>query len=323
MSEFVKSGSPIEVDSVYFGGGTPSLMTASQLGKLLVTIRQNFIVDNLSEITLECNPSSQGLDDFLKSAACAGVNRISLGMQSSLDKERKKLGRAGDRYTVEKAVESTRSAGIENISLDVMIGVPESTVHSLEKTLEFATELGVPHISAYILKIEEGTFYHKNYERLSLPDEDETADMYLFMSEYLKAKGFTHYEISNFCKDNLYSVHNMKYWDGTPYIGFGPAAHSFYNGKRFYFPRDINGFINGEKAVYDGEGGDEEEKILLGLRTYKGIFLGDKNSSFIKKAGFFASKGFGTITEDNRFVLTSEGYLLSNSIISELLSVYN
>ena len=322
MKEFLSGDELISVDTVYFGGGTPSLMTGVQLQEVISAVKSGFSVDENAEITVDCNPSSPGLQDFLQKAAAAGVNRVSLGMQSASDNERKSLGRAGGRESVENAVYLARNAGIENISLDIMIGVPDSSISSLEKTLEFALSLGVPHISAYMLKLEEGTHFYKNQHKLHLPDEDETADMYLFMSRYLKACGFVHYEISNFCKDGCYSRHNMKYWEGAPYLGIGPAAHSFYNKKRFYFPRDINAFINAEPAVYDGDGGDSEEEILLGLRTVNGVALSGKNDLFIKKARLFADRGFGNITEDNRFVLSAEGYLVSNSIISALLSVY-
>ncbi len=322
MKEFLICDEKISVDTVYFGGGTPSLMTGAQLQKVVCAVKSSFIVAEDSEITVECNPSSPGLQDFLQKAAQAGVNRISLGMQSAADNERKSLGRTGGRESVENAVRFAKKAGIENISLDIMIGVPGSSMLSLEKTLDFAVSLGVPHISAYMLKLEEGTHFYKNRHKLQLPDEDETADMYLFMSRFLKDRGFIHYEISNFCKEGYHSRHNMKYWQGAPYLGIGPAAHSFYNKKRFYFPRDISAFMNGEPAAYDGEGGDEEEEILLGLRTLDGVRLSDKNDLFIKKARLFADSGFGKITEDNRFVLNAEGYLISNSIISELLSVY-
>lgn len=241
-------------------------------------------------------------------------------MQSSSGNERKKLGRKGTASDVENAVSYARDAGIENISLDVMVGVPDSNTDTLKDSLSFADSLGVPHISAYMLKIEEGTFYHKNIEKFNLPDEDETADMYLFMSEFLREKGYSHYEISNFCKEGFFSRHNMKYWELAPYIGFGPSAHSFYGGKRFYFPRDIHAFIKGEKAVYDGEGGDEEERLMLSLRTYKGISLEERNKEFIELTEKFVSQGLGEIKE-GKFVLTPGGMLVSNSIILMLTEV--
>ena len=314
-------GEKIAVDTIYFGGGTPSLLSGVQLERIISSVREAFCVSDDSEITMECNPSSPGLKELLKDASSLGVNRISLGMQSFSDSERRKLGRAGGVSSVENALSYVRGAGIDNISLDVMVGVPDSTVDSLKASLDFADSSGVPHISAYLLKIEEGTYFFRNAHKLNIPDEDETADMYLFMSEYLKEKGYLHYEVSNFCKEGFHSRHNMKYWEGVPYLGFGPAAHSFFSGKRFYFPSDISSFINGEKAVYDGEGGDGEESVLLGLRTYKGISLSDKNEKFIKKAELFAENGFAKI-KGERFSLTAEGFLLSNSIISELLNVY-
>ncbi len=320
IGEFVKKDNKIPVDTIYFGGGTPSLLSPSQLQRILNTARENFCVSEDAEITAECNPSSPFLREFLQSAAENGVNRISLGMQSSSGNERKRLGRKGTACDVENAVKYAREAGIDNISLDVMVGVPDSNRDTLKDSLDFVSSLGVPHVSAYMLKIEEGTFYHKNIEKLNIPDEDETADMYLFMSEYLREKGYLHYEISNFCKEGFFSRHNMKYWDLAPYIGFGPSAHSFYGGKRFYFPRDINAFINGEKAIYDGDGGDEEEKLMLSLRTYKGISLKKRNKEFIELTEKFVSQGLGEIKE-GKFVLTPEGMLLSNSIILMLTDV--
>ncbi len=320
VREFVRKEDISAVDTIYFGGGTPSLMTGEQLKVIISTVKENFCVRDNCEITVECNPSSENLSDFLNEAASLGVNRISLGMQSSSDNERKRLGRKGNAASVKEAVDITRDAGIDNISLDVMIGVPDSSISTLEGTLDFALSLDVPHISAYMLKIEEGTYYYRNQDKLSLPSEDETADMYLFMSDYLKRNGYFHYEISNFCKEGFCSRHNMKYWDGMPYIGFGPAAHSYFNGRRFFFPRDTDYFIEGKKAVFDGYGGDEEERVLLSLRTYKGISLNDKNAEFISKAEYFAKHGFAVIDTD-RFILTVEGFLLSNNIISELLSV--
>ncbi len=309
----------IPVDTVYFGGGTPSLLAPLQLEKILEAVREGFLVAPDSEITVECNPSTPSLDTFLKSASSLGVNRISLGMQSSSDTERRLLGRKGTSENVKAAVEYAENAGIENISLDVMVGVPESNTHSLKSTLDFALSLGVPHISAYMLKIEEGTYYHRNQDKLSLPTEDETADMYLFMSHYLRENGFLHYEISNFCKDGLFSRHNMKYWEGIPYIGFGPSAHSFYNGRRFYFPDDIASFINDRTAVSDGTGGDSEEMLMLKLRTYKGITLQDKTEKFKKIINEYVSHGLGR-EENGRFFLTPEGMLISNSIIIQLIN---
>ena len=310
----------ISCDSVYFGGGTPSLLTPVQLERILLAVREGFDLSSDSEITLECNPSGEGLKELLTAAAELGVNRVSLGMQSSDTKERRALGRKGDSDSVRRALRAARDSGIDNISLDIMIGVPDSTGETLKASLDFAVNEGVPHISAYILKIEEGTYFYRNITKLNIPDEDETADMYLFMSDYLTKKGYLHYEISNFCRDGRYSRHNMKYWDGTDYLGFGPAAHSAFRGKRFYYPADTVGFIKGASAVYDGTAGDVEERLMLSLRTYKGISLENKTDEFLSKVNMLCRGGFGR-TENGRFSLTPAGMLISNTVITKLLEV--
>ncbi len=319
MRELTGDGK-IPVDSIYFGGGTPSLLTPLQLERILTAVRESFQVSEKSEITLECNPSGEGLEQLLKAAAGLGVNRISLGMQSSDTAERRSLGRKGDADSVKRAIAAAREAGIDNISLDIMIGVPDSTIESLQASLDFAVCENVPHISAYILKIEEGTFFHRNLHKLRLPDEDETADMYLFMSEYLTKKGYLHYEISNFCLEGSYSRHNMKYWDGSDYLGFGPAAHSAFGGKRFYFPADTALFIKGTSVCPDGTAGGEEERLMLALRTYKGISLENRNDKFLSKVDMLCRHGLGK-RENERFSLTAQGMLVSNTVISVLLGV--
>ncbi len=316
--DFLPRDEKIPVDTVYFGGGTPSLMNGRQLESVLGAVREVFDLSDTAEITLECNPSSEGLGELLSEAASVGVNRISLGMQSAADSERLKLGRRGTKNDVEKAVNAVKKAGIENISLDIMAGVPDSTLDTLRESLDFAASLGVPHISSYMLKIEEGTYYYKNRDKLNIPSEDETADMYLFMSGYLIEKGYLHYEISNFCKEGFHSRHNMKYWNLTDYIGIGAAAHSFYGGKRFFFSPDKDAFIRGEKAVFDSDGGDEDERLLLALRTSDGISLEGKNSRFMNKIRLFTEGGLGTV-RNGRFSLTAKGFLVSNSVILQLL----
>lgn len=318
MGEFLPRDKKICIDTIYFGGGTPSLLNTEQLQNLLETARECFDVSEECEITLECNPSSEGLEKFILSAAKLGVNRISLGMQSSTDSERKKLGRLGNARDVENAVGFIRRAGIENISLDIMVGVPDSTMDTLKSSLDFAIGLEIPHISSYMLKIEEGTYYYKNREKLNIPSDDEVSDMYLFMSDYLKKQGYSHYEISNFCKEGFHSRHNMKYWTSSDYIGIGAAAHSFFGGKRFYFPPDKDAFIEGNKAVFDSPGGDEEERLMLSLRTSLGISLEGKNSRFMKKIQLFEKGGLGA-AQNGRFSLTAKGWLVSNSVILQLL----
>lgn len=310
-------------DTLYFGGGTPSLIGGKNISLIARRAKELFSVNG--EITVECNPSAIE-DGFFDIIADAGVNRISLGMQSAVDNERKKLGRSAGRKRIAECISQARKAGIENISLDVMIGVPGQTKESLAETVQFCIETGVPHISAYMLKLEEGTYYYNNAEKLNLPDEDATADMYLLLGELLAENGMKNYEISNFAKNGFEGRHNLKYWNCEEYLGIGPAAHSFIYGKRFYYPRDIEYFKAGKEPIDDGSGGDEEEYIMLRLRLADGIFFAEFQKKFgkkfdkkiIEKSKVFEAKNLMKVTEKS-IALTREGFLISNYIISELI----
>lgn len=315
----------LSFDTVYFGGGTPSVFGAERIGKILESARKNYIINPLSEITVECNPSSVD-DEFFLKLASFGVNRISLGMQSAVDSERRQLGRFADKNDVMSAVRNVKKSGIENISLDLMLGVPNQTVNSLDESIDFLINADITHISAYMLTLEEGTFFYKNREKLNLPDEDAVCEMYLHTVERLNGAGFLQYEISNFSKKGFESRHNLKYWNCEEYLGIGPSAHSFTNGKRFFFGRSIDDFICGKKAEFDSSGGSEEEYIMLRLRLTGGIDFNDYEKRFgkkfpesiIKKAGLFEKNGLAEI--DGRGIrLTKEGFLLSNSIIAQLI----
>ena len=311
-----------QADTLYLGGGTPSLLGGRSIALIVRRARELFGVDG--EITVECNPSAVE-DEFFDTVSAAGVNRISLGMQSAVDAERKKLGRSADRNRIEKCIADARRAGIENISLDVMLGVPAQTKESLIETAEFCVKMNVPHISAYMLKLEEGTYFYKNAQSLQLPDEDETADMYLLLGEFLKKYGYRNYEISNFAKQGFEGRHNLKYWNCEEYLGIGPAAHSFVDGKRFFYPRDIEFFKSGREPLDDGTGGDENEYIMLRLRLADGIIFEDFEKRFhkkfsekiIEKAKRFEEKNYLKISEKS-LSLTREGFLISNYIIASL-----
>lgn len=312
-----------KADTLYFGGGTPSVLGGRSIALLVRRARALFGVDG--EVTVECNPSAVD-DDFFEIVADAGVNRISLGVQSVIENERKKLGRFSDRAVIEKRIAQCAAAGISNISLDVMLGVQDQTMSSLNETLDFCIESGAAHVSAYMLKLEEGTPFFKKKETLKLPDEDTVADMYLAMSDKLRSNGFEHYEISNFARPGFEGKHNLKYWSGDEYLGLGPAAHSFIDGKRFYYPRDIEYFKDGGEPLPDGNGGDEEEYIMLRLRLKNGIVFDDFEKRFgksfpqdiIKKTEKFVDNGLMRKDKDS-ISLTEKGFLLSNSIIAELI----
>ena len=311
-------------DTLYFGGGTPSVLGAENLATLVNTCRKDFLTND-AEITVECNPHGLS-EDFFKTLYNCGVNRISMGLQSAVDSERRILGRLSDRNQVENAVKTAQKVGFDNITLDVMLGIPEQTEKSLNETLDFCISLGVPHISAYMLKLEENTHFYKNQHKYNFPDDDLTADLYLQMCETLENNGIMQYEISNFAKNGFESQHNLKYWRCEEYLGLGPSAHSFLNGKRFYYDRNFNEFMNGNSPIQDGFGGDFTEYAMLVLRLVEGL---DENKVFEKfgynipnelyeKSKIFIDNGYMTATE-NGLALTRKGFLMSNTILAEVL----
>ncbi len=317
------------VSSVYFGGGTPSVLSAEQLNAILSAVKQSFSVQDNAEITVEVNPADD-LEALLPSLYENGFNRLSMGIQSGNDDELTVLGRRHNKDRAEKAVEIARKAGFKNISVDLMLGLPESNTETLKSSLDFVLSLDTEHISAYILKLEEGTPMHRIANRLNMPDDDTVAEQYLFMSDYLEKNGFSHYEISNFAKKGYESRHNTAYWEGKEYLGFGPAAHSFFEGKRFFYGDSLEDFIKNPTPIPDGEGGTGTEYIMLGLRLKKGIsdtefkekFGTPLPPSIYKKAEKLAESGL-VILDSDSISLTSDGMLVSNSIITEFLEELN
>ncbi len=311
-------------DTLYIGGGTPSALGAKNLKILVDTCKKDFLTDD-AEITVECNP--HGLDeDFFKTLFDCGVNRISMGLQSAVDSERRILGRLSDRKQVENAVKMAQKVGFENITLDVMLGIPNQTEKSLNETLDFCISLDVPHISAYMLKLEENTHFYKNQSKYNFPDDDLTADLYLQMCETLENHGIMQYEISNFSKKGFESRHNLKYWHCEEYLGLGPSAHSFLDGKRFYFDRDFKSFMDGNSPINDGVGGDFTEYAMLNLRLVEGL---NENKVFERfghnipketydKSKIFIDNGY-MLKNEKSLALTRKGFLMSNTILSEIL----
>ena len=311
------------VNTVYFGGGTPSVIGTENIVKILKVINNNFNLIN-PEITLEANPVSALTLDFIKLKKY-GVNRVSMGMQSVNFTELDLLGRKHTLTDITSSIEKIRLSGIDNISLDVMVGVANQTISSLQNTLDFCISLNVSHISSYILKIEENTVYNKIKDTLNLPDEDSVCDLYLFMSKYLISKGYNQYEISNFSKIGYESKHNLKYWNCDEYLGVGPSAHSFVDGMRFYYPRNINGFYNNE-IISDGSGGDVEEYVMMRLRLSNGLSFDDFKCRYgydfpkiyINNANKPKFSSYVCVT-DEKINLTVDGFLMSNYIISSIL----
>ncbi len=301
------------IDTIYFGGGTPSLL-GERIVPLLECIKENFNVSDNAEVTLEVNPQKD-IENVLKSAKVAGVNRLSIGAQSGNYDELLLLGRTHTKSDTENAVKLARDLGFSNISLDLMLGLPHSNTHTLKQSLDFLLKLNPEHISAYILKIEPKTLFHKKRKNLNLPDEDMVCEQYLYMCDYLEKSGFSHYEISNFSKDKKESRHNLKYWKCQEYLGLGPSAHSYLDGKRFYFERDLKSYINGATPIEDGDGGSSAEKLMLGLRLKDGV---EYDALPKEKADLFIKNGLAA-KRDDKFFLTNQGFLISNVIIGELI----
>lgn len=303
------------VDTVYLGGGTPSIL-GEDIIPLMAVIKESFNVSENAEITAECNPNN--CREFLSSAKKSGVNRLSFGVQAGYDNRLKALGRMHTAEDCKEAINFARQLGFNNISVDIMIALPDSNLKTLKGDIDFILSLNPEHISAYMLKIEENTAFYIRKESLNLPDEDEAAKQYITLCSELENKGYEHYEISSFAKRNRKSRHNLKYWRTKEYLGIGPSAHSFISGKRFYYPKDIKAFIKGDDPVSDGTGGGKTEQIMLALRTNDGVpvsFLSDislQRASALEKAGLLKIK-------DSKISLTDRGMLLSNSIITELL----
>lgn len=315
------------IASVYFGGGTPSLLSPEQLGTILDTVRTTCRLLPDAEITVECNPGLSEPEAYFAAIAKAGVNRASLGMQSVIETERRKLGRRSGKAEIARCIAAARAAGITNLSLDIMAGIPEQTEESLRRTLDFALEQNVPHLSVYLLKIEPGTVFYKKRDTLHLPDEDETAEMYLFMSRYLTAHGYRHYEISNFCRNDRVGRHNLRYWQCKEYLGIGPGAHGFLNGVRYCQPPDLRAFLAGAPCEVTDEGGDAEERFMLALRTDAGVDIDEMKRKygatfsprFEKKTEAYEKQGLLT-RKHNTLTLTPEGMLVSNDLIASLLA---
>lgn len=359
-------GKGIKADSLYIGGGTPTELGKERLCGIIDRARDIFGIEPSAEITVETNPQTAGdeiqdgndtsdavrsdgrrrqrtdgegapcgesggknkTQELYKSLFDSGVNRLSIGMQSSDDKELEFLGRRHKAEQVKAAVTAAKAAGIENISLDIMLGIPFQTEKSLEKTVEFADSLSVSHISAYILKIEQNTAFYRLFKqgKLDVCDDDLTARLYLSAAEQLEKRGFMQYEISNFAKKGFEGRHNLKYWHDEQYLGFGPSAHSFFRGRRFFYLRSLKDYEAGVCPTSDGEGGDAEEYLMLGLRLSEGISFEKYEKRFgqplpektLKTAKELEKHGLMSVTEKG-FSLTRQGFLLSNEIISRLI----
>ncbi len=315
-------------DTLYFGGGTPALHGGHRLARLIEHAAKHFGLSN-AEITLEANPADD-LAETLTAFSAAGGNRLSLGMQAANDTELQALGRRHRMADLYRTVEDAARAGISNISLDIMLATPKQTDPSVAKAADLCRTLGAKHVSAYLLKIEPHTPFFAQQASLALPDDDTAADRYLFACEHLEAAGFTQYEISNFAQPGYESRHNLKYWNSEDYLGLGPAAHSFLQGKRQEYPRDLAAFLRGEPPVAEQNtttvaDASPEEYAMLRLRLTVGLQETAFRARFhapIPTAWRAAAAALPTnlVTCDADGIrLSREGFLLENLLISHIL----
>ena len=322
-----------QVDTIYFGGGTPSFYGAKRIAELLGAVRRRFHVARDAEVTVECNPDSVDKKVLLRLRR-AGVNRISLGVQSACEEELKRLHRPHNFQQAERAVAAARAAKLKNLSLDLIYGLPGQDEASWRATVEAILGLEPEHLSCYGLKVEEGTpLAARVAAGEALPDDDTQADLYLWTVECLAQAGYYQYEVSNFARAGFQSRHNLKYWMGKPYLGFGPGAHSDFGNRRYGFGRDLEGYISGVlgggQLVSESDLIPKRERggeyLMLRMRTTRGIEEWEYRREYYmnfepieQKLIEFERRGWAA-RQDRRWHFTPKGFLVSNQLIGELL----
>lgn len=320
------------VDSVYFGGGTPSYFGAERLRQTFSAISKRFNVSKSAEVTLEANPESI-TEKGCKRLISSGFNRISIGVQTNNDQLLKVLGRPHSFRQAKKSVEIARMAGFDNVSLDLMYGLPAQSPQMWADSLGSIIDLHPDHISCYGLTVNEGTPLYTYRDQAALPDDDAQAAMYLYAVSTLEAYGYHQYEISNFSVTGKECMHNLKYWLGGEYMSFGPSAASDFAGTRYTFASDLNRYI---KAVRTGDAITTEceyvpikeragEYVMLRMRTVYGIERNEYETTFLmpfdpleQVLSFYAARGL-TKKEDGRWRFTAQGFLVSNQLIGLLI----
>ena len=336
MEDYAEAAAPFTVDSIYIGGGTPSVVSDKMLYDLMDGVYRNFKVFMDAETTIEANPATVSVS-ILKKYLKMGINRISFGAQSMIDSELEAIGRIHDSEDIERCFDYARTAGFNNISLDLMYGLPGQTQRSLSASLHKAIEMRPEHISLYGLKIEPGTPFDAQKDKLALPGEDEEFSMYENSVALLESAGYGQYEISNFARRGKECQHNLRYWTCGEYLGLGPGAHSYFNGSRFSFKRDIEAFMNVmEQPDSDIEIIDENyrispnervgEYIMLNLRLKRGLdtaefarlFNLDFEKMYSELLKAYIEGGF-MIKTAKGYAFTVKGMYVSNYILSSML----
>ena len=323
------SGENILLDSIFFGGGTPSILEPFEFSRIIESIRRVFFLDDNLEFTVEANPKTLS-GEKLSTYKSLGVNRISMGMQSIHENELKKLGRIHNYEDFLESFKLVKASGIDNVNVDVMYGIPEQTKESFADTLRTLLDLRPSHISVYGLILEEGTPFFDNKDNLNLPSDDEECDMYYVASNLLKSQGYNHYEISNYALAGAECRHNMKYWRCDDYIGVGLSSYSLIEGRRFGNTDDYGKYVNRENVLQYDEMLDMSTKayeyVMLHLRTADGFSLTEYKELFgmdfcagreeiLKKLislKLLEQKG-------DVLSLSEKGFYVSNAILTELI----
>ncbi len=316
LIEEMRAFSGLSADTVYIGGGTPTVLSDLQLERLISAVNGNFCLSPDTEFTVEVNPKTADTEKYSLMKGL-GVNRLSIGVQSFNEDELRALSRIHSALDAERAVTDAQKCGFLNIGIDLMEGIPRQSVKSLEHSLSTAISLGVRHISVYSLIIEEGTPFYENTP--PLPDEDEEREMYAVTRSFLEEHGFEHYEISNYALPGFSSRHNTKYWTREPYYGFGAGAHSFYGGVRYENISDINEYIKAEEKKLSREVISEKEaeceRFMLGFRMLSGF---ETRGSFNEKIKKLQAEGLIEF-DGKRARLTQRGEDLANLVFMEFL----
>jgi len=325
------------IDTIYFGGGTPSLLSTDQIERILTAVRKRFQIAEDAELTLEINPGDGGTrTDFFQKLRGLGINRASFGAQTFSDRELKMLGRTHDSGDIRETFAQLRSAGFDNINFDLIAGLPRQTMAGWQRNLDAALQLRPEHLSLYLLDVHEGTPLADQIKRgmRAKPDDDLAAEMYATMVEQVCAAGYEHYEISNFCLPGFASRHNTKYWTGAPYYGFGNSAHSYDGARRRWAnERDAAKYVElidrGESPMVERsrltETDARSEAIFLGLRLMRGIDLRSYEARFGRNlrdefnGELDRLREAGLIEFDDQLLkLTTRGALLSNEVFAAL-----
>ncbi len=322
------------VSTIYFGGGTPSVLSINEIESILSVIRKQFVIEPESEITMEVNPDDVS-EEYFKELLLLGINRISLGIQSWKDEDLRFLNRRHTSAQSAEAIKAAFKAGFENVSIDLIYGIPGMTTEQLALNLSQTFSYGITHLSAYHLTIEPGTRFGKMKEKNKFVEieEEESVAQFNLLIDKAKEAGFIHYEISNFSKPGYFSIHNTNYWKQVPYLGLGPAAHSFNGYSRQWNIKNLRKYISslkGNKQFYEKEELDLKTKfneyILTSLRTMWGIDLQYVEKAFEKEgydyiinlAGKFINYGLME-QKKNALILTNQGMMISDNIISEFI----